>query len=163
MCVTNAVDGEADYLPLAGPANKQGRIAADNIAGIPSKYTGSQGSSILKVFGKTAARTGLSESRAKNYEKSYTFSKSHAGYYPRRHRYVDQGHFDKDTGKLLGAQGLGEDGVDKRMDVFATAIRLGLSLSQITELELCYAPPYGSAKDPVNMAAYAAENVTRVW
>ncbi len=159
VCVTNAVDGEADYLPLAGPANKQGRIAADNIAGIPSKYTGSQGSSILKVFGKTAARTGLSESRAKNYEKSYTFSKSHAGYYPGATDMWIKVIFDKDTGKLLGAQAFGEDGVDKRMDVFATAIRLGLSLSQITELELCYAPPYGSAKDPVNMAAYAAENV----
>lgn len=159
VLVKNAVDGADDYLPLAGPANKQGRIAADNIAGIPSRYRGSQGSSIIKIFNKTIARTGLSEGRAQNYFKSYTYSMSHAGYYPGATGMWIKLLVENGTGRLLGAQAIGQEGVDKRMDVLATAIRLGLTVDEITELELCYAPPYGAAKDPVNMAAYAAQNV----
>lgn len=161
--ITHFVTGEKGYIPLAGPANKQGRIAADNICGIPSRYTGTQGSSILKVFDLAVASTGITEKTAKalhlNYEKSFTFSANHATYYPGATNMSIKTIFEKGTGKILGVQIVGNDGVDKRCDVFATAIRAGMTAKDLTELELCYAPPFGSAKDPVNMAGYVIENM----
>ncbi|MDL2232438.1 FAD-dependent oxidoreductase [Ruminococcaceae bacterium OttesenSCG-928-L11] len=150
-------------IPLAGPANKQGRIAADNICGIPSSYSGTQGSSVLRVFDRTVAATGLNEKTAKRlqipYEKSFTYPASHAGYYPGAEPMSVKLLFAPDTGKILGAQIVGGEGVDKRCDVIATAIRFGGTAADLEELELCYAPPYSSAKDPVNMAGFAAGNV----
>lgn len=161
--VKDFVSGSASFIPLAGPANKQGRIAADNIAGIPSEYNGTQGSAVLKLFGMTVATTGLNEKRAAaegiDYDKTYTYSASHASYYPNATNMSIKVLWDKKTYKLLGAQIVGFDGVDKRMDVLATAIRFGAKVTDLKELELCYAPPFGSAKDPVNMAGFVAENV----
>ena len=163
--VTDFITNEKSVIPLAGPANKQGRIAADNIAGIKSSYRGTQGSAILKVFNLTAASTGITEKKAKqlglNYEKSFTISGSHAGYYPGATEMFIKTIFDKDTGKILGAQIVGEDGVDKRCDVIAAAINFKATVYDLTKLELCYAPPYSSAKDPVNMAGYVAENILK--
>lgn len=163
--VTDFITNEKSVIPLAGPANKQGRIAADNIAGIKSSYRGTQGSAILKVFNLTAASTGITEKKAKqlglNYEKSFTVSGSHAGYYPGAAEMFIKTIFDKDTGKILGAQIVGEDGVDKRCDVIAAAINFKATVYDLTKLELCYAPPYSSAKDPVNMAGYVAENILK--
>lgn len=151
------------FLALAGPANKQGRIAADNIAGIPSEYTGTQGSSVLKLFDMTVAATGLSEAGAKaagiDYDKAYIYSASHASYYPGGTNMSVKALWNRKTLQIIGAQIVGFDGVDKRMDVLATAIRLGGKITDLTELELCYAPPFGSAKDPVNMLGFVAENV----
>lgn len=161
--VTDFITNEKTVIPLAGPANKQGRIAADNIAGIKSTYRGTQGSAILKVFSLTAASTGITEKQAKqlglNYEKSFTISASHAGYYPGAEEMFIKTIFDKDTGKILGAQIAGREGVDKRCDVIAAAINFKATVYDLTKLELCYAPPYSSAKDPVNMAGYVAENI----
>ncbi len=152
------------FIPLAGPANKQGRIAADNIAGYSREYTGTQGSAVLKLFDMTVATTGLSETSAKAagiaYDKTYTYSGSHASYYPGASNMSIKVLWDKATHKLLGAQIVGFDGVDKRMDVLATAIRFGAKVTDLANLELCYAPPFGSAKDPVNMVGFVAENVT---
>ena len=151
------------FIPLAGPANKQGRIAADNIAGIASEYTGTQGSAVLKLFDMTVATTGLNEKSAKSagidYDKTYIYSGSHASYYPGANNMSIKVLWDKQTLKLLGAQIVGFDGVDKHMDVLATAIRFGAKITDLTELELCYAPPFSSAKDPVNMLGFVAENV----
>lgn len=150
-------------ISLAGPANKQGRIAADNICGINSRYTGTQGSAILKIFDMTAASTGLNESAAKaaavDYDKTYLYSVSHADYYPGAKNMSVKVLWEKTTHKLLGAQIVGFDGVDKRMDILATAIRFGAKVTDLKDLELCYAPPFGSAKDPVNMIGFVAENV----
>ncbi|MCL2488614.1 MAG: DsrE/DsrF/DrsH-like family protein [Oscillospiraceae bacterium] len=161
--VVNFVTGEKNFIPLAGPANKQGRIAADNICGLDSKYEGTQGSSILKVFDMTVAATGINEKTAKRlglaYDKSFTYSASHAGYYPGAVNMSVKTIYEKETGKILGAQITGFDGVDKRCDVLAAAIRAGMTAHDLTKLELCYAPPYSSAKDPVNMAGYTIENV----
>ena len=161
--ITDFITGEKGYIPLAGPANKQGRIAADNIAGLGSTYEGTQGTGILKCFDLTIATTGINEARAKqaglNYEKSYTYSSSHASYYPGALPISVKILFEKNTGRLLGAQMVGYDGVDKRMDVIATAMRLGGTVKDLTKLELSYAPPFSSAKDPVNMAGYTAENI----
>ncbi len=161
--VKDFVSCSASFIPLAGPANKQGRIAADNIAGIPSKYSGTQGSAVLKLFGMTVATTGLNEKRAAaesiDYDKTYTYSASHASYYPNATNMSIKVLWDKKTYKLLGAQIVGFDGVDKRMDVLATAILFGAKVTDLKELELCYAPPFGSAKDPVNMAGFVTENV----
>lgn len=161
--VKDFVTDASAFIPLAGPANKQGRIAADNISGIPSEYSGTQGSSVLKLFDMTIAATGLNEKRAKEagieYDKSYTYSASHASYYPGAENMSVKVLWDKQTHKLLGAQIVGFDGVDKRMDVLAAAIRFGAKVTELKELELCYAPPFGSAKDPVNMVGYVAENV----
>lgn len=163
VAVRDFVTGAAAYVPLAGPANKQGRIAADNICGIPSAYKGTQGSSVLKVFDMTAASTGLSESAAKragiDYGKSYTYSASHAGYYPGAANMSIKTLYDKKDGCIIGAQLVGREGTDKRCDVMATAIRARMTAADLASLELCYAPPYGSAKDPVNMAGYAIENI----
>ena len=160
---THFVTGQKTYLPLAGPANRQGRVAADNICGIPSRYTGAQGSSILKLFDLTAASTGINEKTAKalglDYEKTYLFPANHATYYPGASNLSMKVIFEKKTGKILGAQIIGTEGVDKRCDVLATAIRAGMTGHDLTELELCYAPPFGSAKDPINMAGYIIENI----
>lgn len=161
--ITDFVTGEKGYVPLAGPANKQGRIAADNICGIESKYEGTQGTGILKCFDLTVATTGITEDRAKAlklpYEKSYTYSASHASYYPGAVYMSVKIVFDNTNGKLLGAQIVGYEGSDKRIDVFATAIRAKMTIYDLTKLELAYAPPFSSAKDPVNMAGYVAENI----
>lgn len=161
--ITDFVSKNAAMIPLAGPANKQGRIAADNICGGDSRYTGTQGSAVLKIFDMTVATTGLNEKSASaagiDYDKTYTFSASHASYYPGANNMSVKLLWEKDTLKLIGAQIVGFDGVDKRMDVLATAIRFGAKVTDLIELELCYAPPFGSAKDPVNMAGFVAENV----
>lgn len=163
VLVTDFITGENAAIPLAGPANKQGRIAADNICGLISAYTGTQGSAILKVFDMTVATTGINEKTALrlnlNYDKSFTYSSSHAGYYPNAVNMSVKIIFEKVTGKILGAQIVGYDGVDKRCDVIATAIRFGATAFDLTRLELCYAPPYSSAKDPVNMAGFVIENL----
>ena len=160
--ITDFVTGQKGYVPLAGPANKQGRIAADNICGIPTTYKNTQGSSVLKIFDMTVAMTGANERAAKqaglNCDKVFTFSQSHAGYYPGAHGMSVKTVYEKETGRILGCQIVGYDGVDKRCDVMAVAIRAGMTAFDLTELELCYAPPFGSAKDPVNFAGYVIEN-----
>lgn len=160
--ITNFVTKEKGFIPLAGPANKQARIVANNICNIDSTYKGTQGSSIIKVFDMTVAATGINESMAKNlsldYDKIVIHPYSHASYYPNALPMVIKVIYEKKTGKILGAQIVGYDGVDKRCDVFATAIRASMTASDLTELELCYAPPFSSAKDPVNMAGYVIEN-----
>jgi rhodanese-related sulfurtransferase len=159
---TDFVTGQRGFVALAGPANKQGRVAADNICGLGAAYWGTQGSAILKAFEMTIASTGINEKTARklglDYDKSYTFSQSHAGYYPGAREMAVKIIFNRKDGKLLGAQIVGFDGVDKRCDVLATAIRARMTVFDIAELELCYAPPFSSAKDPVNMAGFAAEN-----
>lgn len=161
--VEHLVTSTTELIPLAGPANKQGRIAADNICGIDSSYKKTQGTGILKVFGLQVAFTGINEKIAKkqglNYETFHIHPNNHAGYYPNARQASFKVIFEKKSGKLLGVQGIGADGVDKRIDVFATAIRSGLDMKELTELELSYAPPFGSAKDPVNMAGYVGENI----
>lgn len=161
--VVDFITKEKAMIPLAGPANKQGRIVANNICGIENKYTGKQGSAILKIFDMTVATTGINEKMAKklniNYDKVFTFSGNHASYYPNSENMSIKTIFEKETGKILGAQIVGFEGVDKRCDVIATAIRFGATAKDLTELELCYAPPYSSAKDPVNMVGFAIENI----
>jgi len=163
--VSDYISGNPALIPLAGPANKQGRTAAGNILGKKEVYNGSQGSSIIKVFDITIATTGNNEKLLKrngiSYQKSYTHSPSHAGYYPGASPISLKILFSPDDGKILGAQAVGKEGVDKRIDVIATAIRVGLNVSDLENLELCYAPPYGSAKDPVNMAGYVANNIIK--
>ena len=157
------VSGEKTLAALAGPANKQGRIAADQICGRESHYHGVQGSSVLKVFDMTVAATGLNEAAARAagiaFDKTVTFSASHATYYPGATNMMVKTLFSPETGRLLGAQIVGFEGVDKRIDVLAAAVRMGMTGEALTELELSYAPPYSSAKDPVNMAGYVIENV----
>ena len=159
----NFITKSPDFIPLAGPANKQGRIAADNITGLSSEYNGTQGSAVLKLFDMTVAATGINEKRAKaagiDYDKTYIYSGSHASYYPDASNMSIKALWDKRTLKILGAQIVGFDGVDKRMDVLATAIRFGAKITDLAKLELCYAPPFGSAKDPVNMLGFVGKNV----
>lgn len=161
--VKHFVSGEDSLISLAGPANKQGRIAADNICGKDSRYSGSQGSSIIKVFNMTAAVTGLNEKSAKKaglfVDKVILSPMSHAGYYPGGKVMTMKVVFEKETYRLLGAQIVGYEGVDKRIDVLATAIRAGMKATDLNELDLAYAPPYSSAKDPVNMAGFMIENI----
>ena len=163
--VKDYVSGGPALIPLAGPANKQGRIAANNICGHMEKYNGTQGTSIVKVFDLTIALTGNNERILKRnqveYEKSITHTASHAGYYPGAIPMSIKLLYRKDDGKLLGAQIVGYDGVDKRMDVLATALRAGMTVGQLEALELSYAPPYSSAKDPVNIAGYTANNILK--
>lgn len=151
------------FIPLAGPANKQGRVAADNIAGIPSEYSGTQGSAILKLFDMTIGATGLNEKSAAaagiDYDKTYIYPASHAGYYPGAQNMSVKAIWDRKSLKLIGAQLVGFDGVDKRTDILAAAIRFGAKITDLAGLELCYAPPFGSAKDPVNMLGFTAENI----
>ena len=161
--VEHFITGEKALISLAGPANKQGRIAADNICGGNSTYRGSQGSSVIKLFDMTVATTGLNETQAKraklSYEAVILSPMSHASYYPGGQVMTMKVLFEKDTDRLLGAQIVGFDGVDKRLDVIATAIRGGLRARELSELDLAYAPPYSSAKDPVNMAGFIIENI----
>lgn len=152
-------------VPLAGPANRQGRIAADNVFGRQSKYRGTQGTAILGFFDHTVAMTGSSEKTlkrlGKNYRKVYVHPAHHAGYYPGAVGMTLKLLFDPQTGKLLGAQGVGGAGVDKRIDVLAVAIQAGMTVFDLEEMELCYAPQFGSAKDPVNMAGFVAAGLVR--
>ncbi|MBE6882879.1 MAG: CoA-disulfide reductase [Ruminococcaceae bacterium] len=161
--VKNFVTGEYFLAALAGPANKQARIAADNICGIKSEYKGAQGSSVVKVFDITAASTGINERTAEKsgikYDKVILSPMSHAGYYPGGKVMTVKVLFEKESFRLLGAQIVGYDGVDKRIDVFATAARAGLDARELKDIDLAYAPPYSSAKDPVNMAGFMIDNV----
>lgn len=160
--VVDYVTKSKTAIPLAGPANKQGRIAADNVAGLNSVFKGTQGTSILKVFGLTAASTGNNERGLQRagipYKVVYVHPVSHASYYPGALQMTLKLIFGED-GKVYGAQGIGYDGVDKRIDVIATVIRLNGTIEDLAELELSYAPPFSSAKDPVNMAGFVAQNV----
>ena len=161
--VKHYVTGEASLISLAGPANKQGRIAADNICGGNSLYTGSQGSSIIKVFNLTAAVTGINETIARRaglpVDSVILSPMSHAGYYPGGKVMTMKVVFERESFRLLGAQIVGYDGVDKRIDVLATAIHAGMKATELKELDLAYAPPYSSAKDPVNMAGFMIDNI----
>lgn len=161
--VKHYVTGEDALISLAGPANKQGRIAADNICGGDSRYLGSQGSSVIKVFELTAAVTGVNETNARkaglNVDTVILSPMSHAGYYPGGRVMTMKVVFERETYRLLGAQIVGYEGVDKRIDVLATAIHAGLKATQLKDLDLAYAPPYSSAKDPVNMAGFMIENI----
>ena len=161
--VRQLVTGSPALIALAGPANKQGRIAADNICGRESVFRGSQGSSVLKLFDMTIAATGVNEQLAKaaglSCGKVVTYSASHATYYPGAANMTVKTLFDPESGRILGAQIVGFGGVDKRIDVLATAIRVGMTAADLEQLDLAYAPPYSSAKDPVNMAGFAIENL----
>jgi CoA-disulfide reductase len=161
--VKNLITGQAALIPLAGPANKQGRIVADVIAGRDSRYKGTQGTSIAKVFDLAAATTGVNEKMlikiGMPYEVSFTHSNSHASYYPGSTRVSVKLIFTKNDGRILGAQIVGSQGVDKRIDDIAGVIRRQGTIYDLQELELAYAPPFSSAKDPVNMAGYVAENI----
>lgn len=161
--IPNIVTGESSLIALAGPANKQGRIAADHIYGLDSRYKGSLGSSVLKLFDLTIASTGINEKTAEaqgiKYDKIYTYSASHAGYYPGGTNMSLKVLFETETGRILGGQIIGFDGVDKRIDVLATAIMANMKACDLEELDLSYAPPFSSAKDPVNMAGFAIENL----
>jgi NADPH-dependent 2,4-dienoyl-CoA reductase/sulfur reductase-like enzyme/rhodanese-related sulfurtransferase len=166
--VKDFVTGQWSLVALAGPANRQGRIAADVIAGRASRFRGTQGTSIIGLFGGAAAWTGVSEKTLKklgdqDYEKIYLFPNSHAGYYPGAKMIGLKVIFRKSNGRLLGAQALGEDGpaVDKRISALAVALQLGATIYDLEEAELCYAPQFGSAKDPVNFAGMVAANVLR--
>ncbi|CAM4411003.1 FAD-dependent oxidoreductase [Paenibacillus phoenicis] len=160
--VVDFVNGSKTAIPLAGPANKQGRIAADNVCGLGTTYKGSQGTSIIKVFGLTGAATGNNEKTLQRmgipYHVTVVHPNSHASYYPGATPLSIKLLFQPD-GTVLGAQAVGYDGVDKRIDDIATVIRFRGTVADLAELELAYAPPYSSAKDPVNMAAYTAENI----
>lgn len=161
--VKHYVTGQDALISLAGPANKQGRIIADNICGGDSKYLGSQGSSVIKVFDMTAAVTGINETNARkaglNADAVILSPMSHAGYYPGGKVMTMKVVFEKDTYRLLGAQIVGYEGVDKRIDVLAAAIHAGLKATRLKDLDLAYAPPYSSAKDPVNMAGFMIDNI----
>lgn len=161
--VKNFVSGEHSVIPLAGPANKQARLVADNIKGRKTKYKGTQGTSIAKVFDMTVASTGLSEKDCQrlgiDYHKSFSATNSHAAYYPGPEMMSVKLLYTKGEGKVLGGQIVGYSGVDKRIDILAVAIRAGMTVFDLHELELAYAPPFSSAKDPINMAGYVGENV----
>ena len=161
--VRDHVTGAWSIIPLAGPANRQGRIVADNIFGAPSRYQGTLGTAILRLFKLSAGCTGANEKSLRKagipFQALHLHPGSHAGYYPGAEPIAMKILFAPDTGKLLGAQAVGQDGVDKRIDVLATALKAGMTVNDLAELELAYAPPFGSAKDPVNMAGMAAQNV----
>ena len=163
--VRHYVTGEDALIALAGPANKQGRIAADNICGGDSRYLGSQGSSVIKVFDMTAATTGINETNARkaglDVDTVILSPMSHAGYYPGGKLMTMKVVFEKESYRLLGAQIVGYDGVDKRIDVLATAIHAGMKATDLKDLDLAYAPPYSSAKDPVNMAGFMIDNISK--
>jgi len=161
--VTDFISGSGALIPLAGPANRQGRIIADNICGRSSAYHSTQGTAICKVFNLAVATTGMNEKGLKraglNYEKIFVHPASHAGYYPGASQMSLKLLFDPETAKILGAQAVGTKGVDKRIDILAVAIRAGLTVYDLQEMELCYAPPFGSAKDPINYAGFVAANM----
>lgn len=163
--VDEFVTGSKALIPLAGPANRQGRIAADNIFGRNSIYKKTQGTAVCKLFDLTIAMTGVNEKILKRmnlqYEKVYIHSNHHASYYPGASQISLKLLFDPASGKILGAQAVGKEGVDKRIDVLAVALRAGMTVYDLEHLELCYAPPYGSAKDPVNFLGFVAANVLK--
>jgi NADPH-dependent 2,4-dienoyl-CoA reductase/sulfur reductase-like enzyme/rhodanese-related sulfurtransferase len=163
--VKDFVTGEPTQVPLAGPANRQGRIAADHIFGRDVRYRGTQGTAVVGVFDRTAAMTGASEKTLKRsgrpYRKVYVHPAHHAGYYPGAEAMTLKVLFHPTTGKLLGAQAVGGAGVDKRIDVLAVAIQAGMTVFDLEEMELAYAPQFGSAKDPVNMAGFVAAGLVR--
>jgi len=163
--VKDFVTGDPAQIPLAGPANRQGRLAADNIFGRPAKYRGTQGTSIVRVFSRTAAMTGASEKTLqrikRSYRKVYVHPAHHAGYYPGAEQMTLKLLFDSESGRILGAQAVGGVGVDKRIDVIAVAIQAGLTVFDLEETELAYSPQYGSAKDPINMAGFVAAGLLR--
>ncbi len=152
--LSSVPSGMFSSAPLAGPAQKQARIAADNICGIHSRYMGTQGSSVVKVFDMTVAVTGLNEKTAKrqelNYDKSYVYPRNHTDYYPGAAHMMIKALFEKSTGKILGAQVVGRDGAEKRADVLAAAIAMGATAADLARFDLCYAPPYSTPQDPVN-------------
>jgi NADPH-dependent 2,4-dienoyl-CoA reductase/sulfur reductase-like enzyme/rhodanese-related sulfurtransferase len=161
--VRDGVTGEWALIPLAGPANRQGRIAADNVLGRSARYEHTFGTAVLRLFNLTVACTGANENGLRRasiaFKAVHLHPGSHAGYYPGAEPIAMKILFAPDTGKLLGAQAVGHEGVDKRIDVMATALKAGMTVHDLAELELAYAPPYGSAKDPVNLAGMAAQNV----
>jgi NADPH-dependent 2,4-dienoyl-CoA reductase/sulfur reductase-like enzyme/rhodanese-related sulfurtransferase len=161
--VRHAITGEWKMIPLAGPANRQGRVAADNIFGRDSRYEGALGTGILRLFGLTAAGTGASERMLRQagipYEAVHLHPNSHAGYFPGAEPIALKILFAPGDGRLLGAQAVGRAGVDKRIDVLATALKAGMTVRDLAQLELAYAPPFGSAKDPVNLAGMIGENI----
>ena len=163
--VKDFVTGEPTQVPLAGPANRQGRIAADNIFGRAVSYRGTQGTAIVRVFERTAAMTGTSEKTLRRinrpYRKVYVHPMHHAGYYPGAEAMTLKLLFDPQTGGILGAQSVGGAGVDKRIDVLAVAIQAGMTVFDLEEMELAYSPQYGSAKDPINMAGFVASGLLR--
>lgn len=163
VSVTHTVTGGKAVISLAGPANKQGRVAADDIAGVDHRYKGSHAASVIKVFDMTAAFVGINEKTAKaagiDYGKVIISPASHASYYPGGRAMTVKVLFNNTDRKILGAQIVGFDGVDKRLDVIATAMQAGLSVTDLADLDLAYAPPYASAKDPVNMVGFVAQNV----
>ena len=164
--VKDFVTGEWSLIALAGPANRQGRIAADVVAGRQSRYRGTQGTSIIGLFGAAAAWVGASEKTLKrlgdsDYEKVYLYPNSHAGYYPGARPIAMKVLFRKSDGRFLGAQAVGEDGVDKRISALAMALQMGATIYDLEEAELCYAPQFGSAKDPVNFAGMVAADILR--
>lgn len=165
VLVKHSVTGADAVISLAGPANKQGRIAADNICGLESRYKGSMGSSIIKLFDLTVASTGITEKAAKdagiNYESVVLSPSSHAGYYPGAKVMTMKVVYERESLKILGAQIVGYDGVDKRLDVIATTISAGMKADELKDLDLAYAPPFSSAKDPVNMAGFMIENIVK--
>ena len=163
--ITHLVSGKKTRIALAGPANKQGRVAADNLCGGDTRYPGAQGSSVIKVCDLTAAVTGLNERTAReaglDYEKVVLSPMNHAGYYPGGRMMTMKVLYEKGTLRILGAQVVGYEGVDKRVDVIATAMQAELKVTDLARLDLAYAPPYASAKDPVNMAGFMAENIEK--
>ncbi len=163
--VKDFVLGEPTQVPLAGPANRQGRIAAENALGGCVRYRGTQGTAIVGVFDRTAAMTGASEKSLKRshqpYRMVYVHPNQHAGYYPGAEPMTLKLLFDPKTGKLLAAQAVGGAGVDKRIDVLAVAIQAGMTVFDLEEMEMAYAPQYGSAKDPINMAGFVAAGMLR--
>jgi len=164
--VKDFITGEWSLIALAGPANRQGRIAADVIAGRDSRFRGTQGTSVVELFGSAIAWTGANERTLKRvgadeYEKIYIYPNSHAGYYPGAKPIAMKVIFRKSDGRVLGAQAAGEDGVDKRVSEVALAIQLGATMYDLEEVELCYSPPFGSAKDPINFAGMVGAGVLR--
>ena len=163
--IRNAITGQKALVPLAGPANKQGRTAADNILGREEKYTGTIGTSIMKFFNMTAASTGVNEKYLKkqdiNYKSLFIIKADHAGYYPGASDIYFKILFEPETGKIFGAQAVGEKGADKKIDIIATAILGNISVYKLKDLETAYAPPFNSAKDIINYASYMAENIKR--